>query len=101
FSAGGTNALNLTREIDSKNAMRGTASKLIVDLLVTVDASTRKNTIFNPKAFGGCVKLNKNYFQETFRPQNDGVGGSPHSPLADAEGVSGTVSNRLVTAMEM
>jgi hypothetical protein len=101
FSAGGTNALNLTREIDSKNSVRGSAPKIIVDLLITVDASTRNNTIFNPKAFGGCVRLNKNYFQDAVRPQMDGVGGSPHTPLADAEGKQGAVVNRLISAMEM
>ncbi len=90
FSAGGTNSLNLSLDIDKLNALRASgAPKLRIDMLVTVDASTRTtSSVKNPKMVGGCVRRSANYFQEELRIQNDGVGGSRHSPGRDSDGDS-------------
>lgn len=88
FSAGGTNSLNLSLDIDNLNALRASgASKLRIDMLITIDASTRTtSSVKNPMMVGGCVRRSANYFQQEARPQNDGVGGSRHFPKSDRDG---------------
>jgi hypothetical protein len=90
FSAGGTNSLNLSLDIDKLNALRAPDSpKLRIDMLVTIDASTRTtSSVSNPKTVGGCVKRSANYFQQEIRPQGDGVGGSPHMAGRDRDAES-------------
>lgn len=94
FSAGGTNSLNLALDIDRANAVRTPGTpKLRIDMLVTIDASTRTtSSVVNPKAVGGCVRRSANYFQQETRIQLDGVGGFPHFPLSDRDGESAFVS---------
>jgi hypothetical protein len=90
FSAGGTNAVHLSLRIDEFNKNKAKdAAKIRIDMLVTVDASVRNtSTVQKASVVGGCVRRCANYFQEEFRPQADGVGGSRLSAGKDSDGES-------------
>jgi hypothetical protein len=86
YSAGAANALDLCRYFDSwynswetrekeawaRNYGRKTPAfdKVIVDLLITVDAAARGGTANINRTVADCVQRNENYFQKNLIPWN-------------------------------
>lgn len=66
YSAGGMNALMLTRSIDEINQSRASGNKIDVNLLITVDAAARAQTPLINRNCGDCVRRNLNYYQKTW-----------------------------------
>lgn len=98
YSAGGTNSLALTRELDDLNAERKTKGlqKISIHLLVTVDAADRRDMPLKvERKVGGCVYVNWNYFQlsPSANPWS-GAHGGRNVGLKDSEGREATLHNR-------